>query len=164
MTIGKKWLFHFTDVRNIPSIKEHGLLSFAELNRRGISIPATGGNDMSHYLDNIIGLHEYVHLCFFNQHPMEYIARKENRVQNTVFLEINPSVLYFEGVRLTLEIATTKGVKFLTLAQALEEMDAEVICERTNWSDSTVQKRLQIARKYEVIIPSIIPIELIRGI
>jgi hypothetical protein len=45
-------VYHFTDERNIPLIRQNGgLLSLAELRRRGVEPPATGGNDWSHEAD-----------------------------------------------------------------------------------------------------------------
>ncbi len=164
MTIGTRPLFHFTDTRNISSIYEHGLLSLAELNRKGLEIPAAGGNELSHNLDIELKLDGYIHLCFFNQHPMEFIAKKDGRINESVFLKINPVVLQWQGVKVTLEVANKKGTKFLTLAQAMEEIDAEIICEWTDWSNSNVQMRRQLAKKYEILVPHIIPTEFIIGI
>jgi hypothetical protein len=164
MTIGKNPLYHFTDIRNIPSIKEHGLLSLAELKRRSIEIPAAGGNQWSHDADCRMGLAEYVHLCFFNQHPMEFIAKRDGRINESAFLKINPIVLQWEGVRVTLEVANKSGTKLLTLAQAMEEIDSEIMCKWTDWSNPDVQERRQMAKKYEVLVPNIIPIEFIMGI
>ncbi len=164
MTIGTKPLFHFTDTRNLPFIKEHGLLSLAQLNRRNIQIPAAGGNQWSHDADYRMGLDRYIHLCFFNQHPMEFIAKRDGRINESVFLKINPIVLQWEGVRVTLEVANKSGTQLLTLAQAMEEIDSEIICKWTDWSNPDVQERRQIAKKYEVLVPKIIPIEFIMGI
>jgi len=37
--------FHFTDTRNLPSIREHGLLPLADICRLSIEVPVLGGND-----------------------------------------------------------------------------------------------------------------------
>ena len=65
---------------------------------------------------------------------------------------------------MTLEVANKSGTKLLTLAQAMEEIDSEIICKWTDWSNPDVQERRQIAKKYEVLVPKIIPIEFIMGI
>lgn len=58
-TILEKYKFdavwHFTDKSNRESIKERGLLSFAEAGKRNIEIPVPGGNDWSHNADKIKG-------------------------------------------------------------------------------------------------------------
>jgi hypothetical protein len=161
MTIGTKPLYHFTDIRNIPSIKEHGLLSLAELKRRGIEIPAAGGNELSHNLDEYFKLDEYVHLCFFTNHPMEWTARQDGRISQSKFLTIKPEILQWEAVKLTLAVANERGAELLTLAQAIEKMDIEIICPSShleNW-----QSRRAIAEKYEILVPNAIPLKFIIG-
>jgi hypothetical protein len=160
MTIGIKPLYHFTDTRNIPSIEEHGLLSLAELKRRGIEIPAAGGNELSHSLDEELKLDEYVHLCFFTNHPMEWTAKQDGRINQSRFLAIKPIVLEWEGVKLTLAVANQNSVERLTFEQAKEKgMDIEIICPSShldNW-----QSRRAIAEKYEILVPNSIPVEFI---
>lgn len=46
---------------------------------------------------------------------------------------------------------------------ALEKMDFEVVYTRTNWADPEVQARRSVAKKYEVLVPGSIPLEMIRG-
>ncbi|WP_186002521.1 DarT ssDNA thymidine ADP-ribosyltransferase family protein, partial [Mycobacterium sp. KBS0706] len=64
--------YHFTDTRNLPSISAHGLLSMQELRARGLTVSATGGNSWSLDADSQCGMDAYVHLCFFDSHPMEW--------------------------------------------------------------------------------------------
>src|SRR6202050_5944028 len=86
--------YHFTDRRNLPMIKEHGgLYSLAMLSKMKIEVPAPGGNEWSHAADGRIGLDRYVHLCFRNTHPMEYVARQDGRIADSVYLRIHPDVL-----------------------------------------------------------------------
>jgi hypothetical protein len=76
--------YHFTDTRNLPSIKAHGgLLPWSQI--RG-NVVAPGGNDWSHDADAIKGQDNYVHLCFLPEHPMEFVARKDGRIQESRFL------------------------------------------------------------------------------
>jgi len=49
-------------------------------------------------VDRQRNLHQYVHLCFKNNHPMEHAARQQGRISDTIFLQIHPSVLDWEGV------------------------------------------------------------------
>src|SRR3954470_14809416 len=68
-----KCFYHFTDTRNIASIKSQGgLFSLRQLRQRGILPTAPGGNQWSHEADERLGLDSYVHLCFLDQHPMEW--------------------------------------------------------------------------------------------
>lgn len=158
MTIGIKPLYHFTDTRNIPSIKEHGLLSFAELNRRGMANQViTGGDEQSLITDEKEGLDKYVHLCFFDQHNMEFKKRGDGL--HARFLTINPIVSQWEGVKVTLGMANTRGIERLTWEQAVEEIDHRIICERSDWSSHEFQN----AKNYEILVPNAIPVKFIIG-
>ena len=157
--------YHFTDSRNLESIRQlGGLLRFAELLRREVPIPAAGGNDWSHEADARVNLDEYVHLCFFSEHPMEYRAREEGRIVQSKYLEISPDVLSYEGVRFTLDVSNKRGVELLTLTKANEVMDFSVIYDRTDWRDLAIQERRKMAKRYELLIPTDIPVELISGL
>lgn len=162
LKFGVKCFYHFTDHRNLPSIRtNNGLLSLAELRRRNITVPAPGGSKWSHEADTRVGLDEYVHLCLFNEHPMEFRAREDDRIKRSVFLEIYRAILLVEGIRFTPGVANKAGVPLLSLEQAVEVMDFQVIYERTNWRDPAIQARRQIARKYELLIPRNIPLKFI---
>jgi hypothetical protein len=85
-------LYHFTDARNIPSIKEHGLHSWWRLLGKKIDfIPASTYN--SRKIDRDKELQNYVRLCKDPNHPMAYIAKEEGRIGYYKWLEIDESVL-----------------------------------------------------------------------
>jgi hypothetical protein len=61
----KGWSFyHFTDARNLSSIRQYGILSMREIRQRGL-IVAPGGNNWSIEADQRSGMDAYVHLGFF---------------------------------------------------------------------------------------------------
>lgn len=67
------YLYHFTDRRNIPSIKRHGgLLSWYYCLTHNIVIPNPGGTEISRRLDERYDLEDYVRLSFCSDHPMAY--------------------------------------------------------------------------------------------
>lgn len=87
-------LYHFTDRRNLSLIREMGALyPLAELENRGVAIPAPGSDEGSRDVDRRRSLHRYVHLCFKSNHPMEYVARQEGRIGDTIFLQVHASVI-----------------------------------------------------------------------
>ena len=61
-------------------------------------------------------------------------------------------------------MANTTGIRLLTMDQARDMIDFEVLYSRTNWSDPQVQQRLQAAEKYEILVPRAIPLDLIRNL
>jgi hypothetical protein len=100
----------------------------------------------------------------FSDHPMEYVARREGRIDETVFLAISPDVLTAAGTLFTDGVANKTGVEPMNLATAADVLDWEVVCRRLDWRDPEVQDRLQVARKYEVLVPDEVPIHLITGL
>jgi hypothetical protein len=159
-----KVLYHFTDRGNFPSIKQYGLLSKEQLRARGLWPPAaTGGNALSQQLDLARGIDPYVSLCMTRNHRMKYVAMQEGRLTDPRYLALQPEVLLIPGVLISLGVANANGAELLPVAQAIERMDTEVLYERTVWSDPAVQARLQAAEKYEVLVPSHVPVNMIVG-
>ena len=86
-----RYLYHFTDVRNISSIKKHGgLLSWHYCHTHGITIPCQGGDYDSRELDKKYGLEDYVRLSFCDDHPMAYRLKQSGC--NIVILRIKVDV------------------------------------------------------------------------
>ncbi len=156
-------LYHFTDRRNLELIRQNGgLHPRADLVKKGIIIPAPGGNQWSSDADVLKGMDSYVHLCFRSNHPMEHIARRDGRIGDTIFLEIDSSVLQFEGVRFTPDVSNKAGVVSVPITEA--EIDYQVLYTRTDWLDAAIKARLKQAEKCELLVPCCIPLSLIRNI
>lgn len=157
--------YHFTDDRNLPSIREVGaLLSLKELRERGLVPAAPGGNDWSHDADTMFGLDEYVCLCLMDWHPMEYSAKQQKRLAETTFLRIKSSVLISDDVRFSPGVSNRSDVPILTFDQALEAMDFSAVYDRLDWKDPEVKARRIAASKYEILVPNAIPTSLIEGL
>lgn len=68
-----RWFYHFTDIRNLPSIiKRGGLYSWYYCVNNGITVPSPGGSELSRSLDMYHGLEDYVRLSFCSDHPMKF--------------------------------------------------------------------------------------------
>jgi ssDNA thymidine ADP-ribosyltransferase, DarT len=160
----KGWSFyHFTDIRNLPTIRLHGLLSMRALRERSI-IVAPGGNDWSLDADRRSGMDDYVHLCFFKEHPMEYVAKKDGRIGDSRFLKIVPSVIEIPGVMITDKVANRSDAWPRPAEVMVGKLDLEVIYTRTDWKDAKIQERLRAARLCEILVPKSVPLELIRNV
>ena len=93
-------LYHFTDRDNLESIiKNGGLYSWMDCNRKGIKISKPGGGDLSRSLDLKDNLQDYVRVSFTREHPMMYVAMKEERISNPLILEIDPEVIYWSETK-----------------------------------------------------------------
>ncbi len=157
-----KCLYHFTDTRNIPNIVEHGLLSRTEIQHKRITNVVCGGNDWSFDQDDRRGVSDYVHLCFFNQHPMEFIARKDNRIVDSFFIKVLPEALNLDGVKFCAGVSNAADSEIFGIEDFEAKMDVEILFERTDWREQKIQDRLKIAEKYEILIPKSIPMNLLR--
>ena len=144
--------FHFTDRRNLPLIRNlGGLYPSAELERQEIHVPAPGGNQWSRDADARKNMDDYIHLCFRPNHPMEYLAREEGRIKDSIFLQIHPDILQLHGIMYSPDVANKSGVPIHSIADALKHdlIDFEILYTRTNWSDPALQARLQAAERSE---------------
>jgi hypothetical protein len=95
---------------------------------------------------------------------MEHLARENKHIGDTVFLQIHPEVLKFDGVKFTPGVSNKSGVQIHSIEEAKKLIDFEVLYTRTDWNDSTIQYRLQQAEKCEILVPDHIPLEFIRNI
>ncbi|MGJ5208615.1 DarT ssDNA thymidine ADP-ribosyltransferase family protein [Bradyrhizobium sp. HKCCYLR20261] len=119
--------YHFTDRKNLDSIRASGLLCTYELRRRNmLGNVTTGGDSNSLASDIASGTDRYVCLCFTTGHPMTYIARTQ-RGLDPVYLHINPNVLLLPNVMITAAPSNQTGVAKVAAASALDNLDLEVI-------------------------------------
>lgn len=152
--------FHFTDTRNLPSIREHGLCSLSEIERRNVPVAAYGGDEISRDIDRSKGLDRFVRLCFNKFHDLEIKARVyDKRIKESAFISVSPEILRLEGVIFTPAVAYKKGCPLLTLNQAVQEMDFSVIYDGLDKYDPEINDRREVTRKYEILVPSSIPPE-----
>ena len=146
-----KVFFHFTDRRNVPGIRAHGILSMQRVRAMGLQVPATGGNQWSLEADAFYGMDRYAHLCFFDSHPMEWVAREEGRIESSIFLRISPEVLRIPGTLVTDVVSNSSSCKPLSIESGFDSMDLEVVYTKTDWKDEAIKSRLKVAKKYEVL-------------
>lgn len=152
-SVRNNYFYHFTDTRNLPSIKKLGLLSSERLTASGIVVPAPGGNEWSRDADARFGMHKFVHLCFDTDHPMEFAARKDGRIERSIFLRIKPEVIHLPGVLMTVDVSNQSGIVPGAPAVVLPLLDLEVLYSKTNWKDAEIRKRLAAARRCEILVP-----------
>ena len=107
---GIKYLYHFTDIRNITSIKKHGgLLSWHYCKTHNIIIPSPGGNEGSRNLDKRYKLEDYVRLSFCTDHPMQYRLELDGCMM--VLLKIKIDVAWFKDTQFSDKNATDSSHK-----------------------------------------------------
>jgi hypothetical protein len=163
LTRSRNHFYHFTDTRNLPLIKSTGLLSArSQRNRQRVAI-APGGNDWSFDADRRSGMDAYVHLCFFSDHPMEWIARQQGRIEKSLFLQVSPEVLRIPNTLIVDAVSNRADAMPRPAEEMISKLDLKVIYTRTDWKDPAVQERLKVAKKYEILIPDHVPLNLIKN-
>lgn len=126
-------------------MKERGLLSLLELrNQRCDFVP--GGNQWSHDADGYRGVDRYVHLSFTNNHPMEYVAKQEGRIEQSVVLKVRPTIIGASGARISLGVANASGVEILDAKDAIEKLDLAALYPKQSWRDDETWERFKIAQ------------------
>lgn len=155
-------LYHFCDASNIESIRQHGgIYSAVECERRGIVIPVPGGDAESQKSDRANGTDRDVHLSFTTGHPMAYRAAERGQIQRVVWVHIKPQVLEIPGVRFTAGLANTRGIPFYTIQEACDGnlIDFQALYGGLDWRTSDGQGRRQAVEKYEILVPTVVPID-----
>ena len=90
---GIKHIYHFTDRSNVISIRQHGLLSSVELEKRGLTVQYQQGNQASRLCGRANDLKDYIKFSIVAEHPllMQYI--EEKRIVDPVILVYPVDVL-----------------------------------------------------------------------
>ena len=156
--------FHFTDTRNLPRIRENGLQAMRSMKDSGFAPVAPGGNDWSLSADRQSGMDRYVHLCFFSDHPMEWLARKDGRIEQSIFLKISPTVLTLPGVLITDGVSNKSSVVAEPAEKMIRKLDLKVIYTRTDWKDPEIQERLKAAKLCEILVPNHVPLGMLANL
>ena len=91
-------LYHFTDERNISSIKEKGLLSaaklFAKYNMKFDVDFFPASNRESRHWDTKLKLNNYIRLSGHMDHPMAKKAVEEKRIEKIAWIELDFDIIF----------------------------------------------------------------------
>ena len=155
-------LYHFTDRDNLESIiKNGGLYSWMDCERKGIQIAKPGGGDLSRSLDRRGNLQNYVRVSFTTQHPMMFVAMQDGRISNPVVLEIDPEVIFWEETKYADCNATRNGAN---VGGSLEDF------RRIHFVSVKARKHFDLVEEEqpyyqaEVLVKNFIPLEYIKNI
>ncbi len=113
--------------------------------------------------DRRTGMDRYVHLCFFREHPMEWLAKQDGRIRESRFLKIHPSIIRSPGTLITDRVSNKADAWPQPAEQMMEKLDLEIIYTQTDWKDPKIQARLKAARLCEILVPNHVGISLIKN-
>jgi hypothetical protein len=158
-------LYHFTDVRNLPSIETlDGIHATAKLNEMGVKF-YTGGNELSLQLDQQSEMDQFVHLCFDLRHPMESYIKSRDNEATLFYLKIDRAILYQDGVRFSTGVANALGAQTFTIEEARDRnmIDYQVLYTYMPWGDPVVKPRRHAAELCEILVPNYVSMKFIRN-
>ena len=157
-------LYHFTDFDNLESIiKNGGLYSWMDCERKGIKIAKPGGGSKSRQLDSGRNLEDYVRVSFTTQHPMMYVAMKDGRISNPVILEIDPEVILWRDTLYSNMNATIHRIR-PNIGETLADF------KQIHFQSVKARKHFDLPEEEwpyfqaEILVKNFIPIEYIKNI
>ncbi len=157
-----RYLYHFTDKRNIESIKSlGGLYSWRYMETNGFHIPKPGGNELSRSLDTRFSdWSDYVRLSFCSHHPM--MNRLERNGYDLVTLKIDSDIIsetsYISDINATSNYADIRRASDIDDLHNFLDFDA--INNNGYIKYGTPEYALHQA---EVLIKTKVPLKYIRG-
>ncbi|KCZ82645.1 hypothetical protein HJA_17557 [Hyphomonas jannaschiana VP2] len=102
-------------------------------------------------------LNKYVHLSFFDEHPMSFRAKNEGTIEDVVQLKIRPEVILKPGVMFCTEVSNKRGSKIVPISDFSDtDVDEDILFMRLNWKDPAVLERKSVAVKYEILVPDLV--------
>ncbi|MEL7152159.1 MAG: DarT ssDNA thymidine ADP-ribosyltransferase family protein [Pseudomonadota bacterium] len=149
-------LFHFTDEANLKSIRQHGLLSKAELDARGIVPVNPGGDDASRQSDTKEGIYDDVRLSLVRKHSMAYICKRDERQTDQIVFSVDPVVMSLPNVRMSLGMANSSANPKIPLQDAVGFVDVDVMYTNHGRDWSEIRDTVKRNQKYEVLIPKVV--------
>ena len=154
-----RFFYHFTDRRNLESIKLNGgLYSWDYCEKHNIIIHHTGGDSMSRSLDSRYGLEDYVRLSFCDNHPMMYRLKQEG--YDLVLLKVSIDVAQLKETLFSDRNATDSNHHSGSTLDDLKLVDIEATKESYLKNTDSQFKKHQA----EVLVKTFIPIDKILNI
>ena len=157
-------LYHFTDRDNLESIiKNGGLYSWMDCERKGIKIAKPGGGSTSRQLDSGRNLEDYVRVSFTTEHPMMYVAMKDGRISNPVVLEIDPEIILWRDTIYSNMNATIHRIR-PNIGDAISDF------KQIHFKSVKARKHFDLPEEEqpyfqaEVLVKNFIPLEYIKNI
>lgn len=156
---GIRYFYHFTDRRNLESIKKHkGLYSWKYCDTHGITIPFPGGNSDSRRNDIRHNLQDYVRLSFCEDHPMSW--RLQQCGYDLVLLKIKADVALAENTLFSDINAAASAHHHGGSLDDFNRVDLRATQARRVRNDSPIFHKHQA----EILIKTFLPIEYIVNI
>lgn len=159
--VGITCFYHFTDKKNLDSIRTAGgLFSWDYCERNNINIPRPGGDELSRSLDKKYNLQDYVRLSFCKDHPMKHICMKSNRISQPEILIVSTEVAEFESTLFSDMNAADKQHSVGNNIDFLKKIDHTIFLRHYHFLSDHDKKKYQA----EILVKTSVPIKYITNI
>lgn len=156
---------NITLIVNIPSILQHGIVSYVEaakLPHLSVALQDVQEKRDVKRVPGGLALHEYANVYFHARNPM--MSRRRDESARLCVLRISTDILFIPGAVITDQNAASKYVKFSAPNQ-LQFMNLDYVFAE-NWKhpdDQIEEWRHSSAKCAEVLIPKKIPPRFVLG-
>jgi len=124
-------LYHLTDIENIDSIFEYGLLSREELNQSGKVAYTDVADQEIIKKRKELGLERHVPFHFFTKNPFDYAAVKGNRDKEFVLIALRRTIAKSRGWKIvTRHPLASSGVEVLGYDEGMQAINWDCMNQR----------------------------------
>lgn len=140
---------------NIPSVLEHGILSYehaAKLKHRSVAMPEVQDRRDKKQVPHGLKLHQYANLYFHARNPMMF--KRKSEAGSICILRVSTTVLQIDGVVIADRNAASDYVRFFHPSQiSLLDFDAIFAMDWRHHNDKAAFWRHRSQKCAEVLIP-----------
>lgn len=162
---GKRYVYNIMPIENIPSVLQHGIVCFDQIQH--FSHSSIAMNDVQARrsrveIPNGHSLHQYANLYFSFHNPMLY--KRQGLADELCILALPSIVMDLEGCVVSDRNAATSLARFYSPMDGLEKLDFSKIHARF-WTDSDqiIQREKKAIKCAEVLVPHSISPDYIAG-
>ncbi len=152
-------------LHNVPSVMQHGILSYeraARLAHRSVAMPEIQDRRDKVQVPGGLRLHQYANLYFHARNPMMY--KRKDEAAGLCVLRVSPAVLELDNVVLSDQNASSGYVRFLSPAQmGAIKFDLVYAPDWRHPGNQVAYWQHRAAKCAEVLVPNQIPFELVVG-
>jgi hypothetical protein len=152
-------------IANVPSVMQHGILSYeqaAKLRHHSVAMGEIQDRRDKVHVPGGLRLHQYANIYFHARNPMMY--KRKDQAQTLCVLQVSADVLKLDKVVLADQNASSDYVRFLSPAQLrFINLDMVYAADWRHPNDQIAYFRHKAMKCAEVLVPGRVPPELIVG-
>ena len=162
---GKRYVYNIMPIENIPSVLQHGIVCFDQMQQfhhSSIAMNDVQARRSRVEIPNGYSLHQYANLYFSYHNPMLY--KRQGLADELCILALPATVLDLEGCIVADRNAATSLARFYSPMDGLEKLDfSRIHAQFWTDSDQIIQREKKAIKCAEVLVPHSISPDYIAG-